>query len=84
MTDDKGIIKQVDLDSKKLVRVEVSEWRGTTYFDVREWWTPEDGDPARTKKGVKVKLDDALVLIDTMVAVYNEATGSNLSLQEGG
>ena len=82
MTEDKGIIKQVDLDSAKDIRVEVSEYKGTTYIGVREWWTPEGQEPARTKKGVNVRLDDALILTQTILDAYNEATGGSWELRE--
>ena len=63
---------EVLVDTHNPIVVEVSEWKGEQYLDVREWYfRKNDGRYARTRSAVRVEVDDALVLIQAQIDAYN-------------
>lgn len=75
--------RDVDIDIAQPIKVEVSEYRDKTNFQIRHWWKPEGSDElVRTKKGITILLDDTLVLINAILDLYNEATNQSFEVVE--
>jgi len=50
------IIKDIEKGGGEIVRVEISEYKGTTYFNLRIWYTDkETGEYKPTQKGIAIK-----------------------------
>lgn len=51
------IIKDIPKGSETL-RVEISEYKGVQYLNLRMWYTDKDGELRPTKKGIAVNKED--------------------------
>ncbi|TGN20283.1 transcriptional coactivator p15/PC4 family protein [Leptospira idonii] len=47
-----GIIKDIDKGRGEVVRVEISEYKGQTLFNIRIWYQDANGEFKPTQKGV--------------------------------
>ncbi|KPA31581.1 Uncharacterized protein AMR50_3772 [Leptospira interrogans] len=45
-----GVIRDVDKGRGEIIRVEVSEYKGTKYLNLRVWYTDKDGEKNLLKK----------------------------------
>lgn len=45
-----GVIRDVDKGRGEVIRVEVSEYKGTKYLNLRIWYTDKDGEKNLLKK----------------------------------
>lgn len=53
-----GVIRDIDKGGGEIIRVEVSEFRGQQYLNLRVWYTDKNsGEYKPTQKGVAVRLD---------------------------
>jgi hypothetical protein len=52
-----GIIKDIDKGRGEVVRVEISEYKGATLFNVRIWYTDANGEKKPTQKGISISPD---------------------------
>lgn len=51
-----GIIRDIDKGSGEIIRVEVTEFKGSKYLNLRVWYTDkETGEYKPTQKGIAVK-----------------------------
>ncbi len=58
MLSDMGVIRDIDKGGGEIIRVEVSEFRGQQYLNLRVWYTDKNsGEYKPTQKGVAVRLD---------------------------
>jgi hypothetical protein len=58
-----GIIKDIDKGNGEVIRVEMSEYKGAQYLNLRVWYTDKNTNELKpTQKGITVKpeLYDAL------------------------
>ncbi|WP_411824279.1 transcriptional coactivator p15/PC4 family protein [Leptospira sp. 'Mane'] len=47
-----GIIKDIDKGRGEVIRVEISEYKGQTFFNIRVWYQDATGEFKPTQKGV--------------------------------
>jgi len=53
-----AIIQDIDKGGGEIIRVELSEYRGQTYLNLRIWYTDKNsGEYKPTQKGITVKPD---------------------------
>ncbi|MCB1189237.1 MAG: transcriptional coactivator p15/PC4 family protein [Leptospiraceae bacterium] len=52
------IIKDISKSNGDILRIEVSEYKGVSYLNLRMWYTDKDGELRPTKKGVAVTKED--------------------------
>ncbi|EMO28850.1 hypothetical protein LEP1GSC170_2965 [Leptospira interrogans serovar Bataviae str. HAI135] len=45
-----GVIRDIDKGRGEVIRVEVSEYKGTKYLNLRVWYTDKDGEKNQPKK----------------------------------
>ncbi|EMF83126.1 hypothetical protein LEP1GSC188_2084 [Leptospira weilii serovar Topaz str. LT2116] len=45
-----GVIRDIDKGKGEVIRVEVSEYKGTKYLNLRVWYTDKDGEKNRLRK----------------------------------
>lgn len=58
-----GIIMDIDKGGGEVIRVEVTEFKGNKYLNIRVWYTDkETGDLKPTQKGVAVKPEQYALL----------------------
>jgi hypothetical protein len=51
-----GIIKDIDKGGGEIIRIEVSEFKGIKYLNLRVWYTDkETGEYKPTQKGIAIK-----------------------------
>lgn len=62
---------EVDADVSNPVTVAINEFRGRTNLNIRHWYQREDGQYARTQKGVTVPFDDRVELLQALVDTIN-------------
>lgn len=72
------ICHPVDADIRKPLVVEISDFRGQRFLDVRHWYYTENGSLSRTKSGASIPMDAVLSTMQAMVAAYNEAMGGEV------
>ena len=79
----KQVKKFVDLGREEPFMIGTSEHRGVPNFTIRHTWYPNGSqDPAPTKKGIVVAQSEFPLMIQEMLSVFNESTGSNWTLIE--
>jgi len=83
MAEEKNLIIEVDIDAASPLKIEVGERGGSNYLDIRFYWEPNPGEWARTKRGVRVGLDDTLPLVNTILDALNQTIGSSFVVVEG-
>lgn len=73
MSDEEVLVSdEIRKDDQTVVRIQVKEFRGSYYFDIREW---KDGGNYKgpTKKGVNIPLERASGIADTVGEVLKKA-----------
>jgi hypothetical protein len=51
-----GIIKDIDKGGGEVIRVEISEYKGSQYLNLRVWYTDKNTNELKpTQKGITVK-----------------------------
>lgn len=73
MSDDKVLVsEEIRKDDQTVVKVQVKEFKGSYYFDIREWKDkPTYEGP--TKKGVNIPLERASGIVDATSEVLKKA-----------
>jgi hypothetical protein len=59
---------------RDVLRVSASTFKNREYIDIRVWYTDRDGDLKPTAKGVSIRPDAVLDVVQALQAAY-EATG---------
>ncbi|EMO85198.1 transcriptional coactivator p15/PC4 family protein [Leptospira santarosai] len=49
-----GLIREIDKGRGEVIRVEVSEYKGIKYLNLRVWYTDKDGKKKPTQKGIAI------------------------------
>ena len=50
-----GVIRDIDKGARgEVIRVEVTEYKGSTYLNLRVWYTDKDGELKPTQKGIAI------------------------------
>ena len=49
-----GIIRDVDKGKGEIIRVEISEYKGKSYLNLRVWYTDKEGEFKPTQKGIAI------------------------------
>lgn len=62
---------EVDADVSLPVTVELGDFRGVPNLSIRHWYQREDGQYARTQKGVTIPFDDREALLQALVDAIN-------------
>ncbi len=53
-----GVIKDIDKGSRgEVIRVEVTEYKGNHYLNLRVWYADKDGQLKPTQKGIAIPPD---------------------------
>jgi hypothetical protein len=47
-----GVIRDIEKGRGEIIRIELSEYKGNTYLNLRVWYTDKDGEYKPTQKGV--------------------------------
>ncbi len=68
------------VDLNQPCKVETSEFREVEYLVARYMYTTPDGTLAHGKNGINVPIQWTPKLLQAMIDVYNETTGSSLQL----
>ncbi|MEQ9364015.1 MAG: transcriptional coactivator p15/PC4 family protein [Leptospirales bacterium] len=51
-----GVIRDIDKGGGEIIRVEISEFRGQNYLNLRVWYTDkESGEYKPTQKGIAIR-----------------------------
>jgi len=68
-----GIIKEIDKGNGEFVRVEISEFKGKHYLNLRIWYTDKNSGELRpSPKGVAVKLELYPEIKEAILMAENE------------
>jgi hypothetical protein len=67
-------------DLNKPATVQISEFQGITYAAIRYMYEKEDGSLAFGKNGINIPIEWLPNAIAELLEVYNQSTGSTLSL----
>lgn len=68
-----GIIRDIDRGNGEIVRVELSEFKGKSYLNLRIWYTDkESGEYKPTQKGISVKPELYNELKEAILAAEDE------------
>ncbi len=68
-----GTIKDIEKGGGEIIRVEVSEFKGTKYLNLRVWYTDkETGEYKPTQKGIAVKPELYQELKEAVLAAESE------------
>ncbi len=76
------LIIEVDLDRENPIKVEVGTNDDVSYLDIRSYWQPNPGEFVRTKRGVRLALLEAPIIVDAILKAFNQVTGSHLMVVE--
>ena len=52
---DMGPIKDIDKGNGEVIRIEISEFKGQQYLNIRTWYTDKEGELKPTQKGITVR-----------------------------
>lgn len=66
------VSEEIRKDDQTVVRVQVKEFKGSYYFDIREW-KDKGSYKGPTKKGVNIPLDRAFNIADVVSDVLEKA-----------
>lgn len=76
-----GIIRDIDRGNGEIIRVELSEFKGKTYLNLRIWYTDkESGEYKPTQKGISLKpelygeLKEAILEVEGEIQKLLQAT----------
>lgn len=73
-----AIIKDIDKGGGEIIRVEVSEFKGKQYLNIRTWYTDRDsGEYKPTQKGVSIRPDLYEALKEAVLAAGAALSESN-------
>lgn len=66
---DRDIVYEFEA-GRRTIRARVSQFRGATYLDLREWFEPEPGQELRpTRKGISVRAEHLEELLEAVEAL---------------
>lgn len=68
------IIQDIDKGRGEVIRLEISEYKGKKYVNIRTWYTDPEGKLSPTKKGVALTLEQFQLLKSAFVEVENKLT----------
>ena len=51
---DTGIVRDIPKNSNEIFRVEITEFKGSQYLNIRVWYRDKDGEFKPTQKGIAV------------------------------
>lgn len=66
------IIKDVQKNSREIFRVEISEYKGEEYVNIRVYYKDENDEYKPGKKGVAIKVDKYDEVYAALCDAYNE------------
>lgn len=66
-------MRVIPKNARETIRVQMAEFRGTSYLDVRTWADTGDGEPKPTPKGVTVPLAAIAAFAEAVAQVVKEA-----------
>ncbi|MBE7412474.1 MAG: transcriptional coactivator p15/PC4 family protein [Leptospiraceae bacterium] len=49
-----GVIRDIDKGKGEIIRVEISEYKGKSYLNLRVWYTDKEGELKPTQKGIAI------------------------------
>lgn len=61
-----GQIKDIDKGNGEVIRVEISEFKGQQYLNIRTWYTDKEGNLKPTQKGVTVRPEHFKELMEAL------------------
>lgn len=64
----------IEKNEGNAVRIELKEFKGKVYLDIRQFFMGESGDWIPTKKGVTVPPDEIGNLIEILAAIQGQMT----------
>ncbi len=64
--------KDIDKGNGEIVRVEVSEYRGQNFLNIRIWYTDKEGNYKPTQKGIALRPDLYPALREAIVEAETE------------
>ncbi len=68
-----GVIRDIEKGGGEIIRVEISEFRGKNYLNIRTWYTDrESGEYKPTQKGVSIRPDQYEELKAAILAAESE------------
>ena len=71
-----NIIKDIDKGGGEIIRIEISEFKGVTYLNLRVWYTDkETGEYKPTQKGIAVKPELYPLLKEAILKAEDILTG---------
>jgi len=71
-----SIIQDIDKGGGEIIRVEITEFKGTQYLNLRVWYTDaESGEYKPTKKGIAVKPELYQALKEAVLAAEEPLLG---------
>ena len=68
------IIQDIDKGRGEVIRLEISEYKGKKYVNIRTWYTDLEGKLSPTKKGVALTSEQFQLLKSAFVEVENKLT----------
>ncbi|RME87861.1 MAG: transcriptional regulator [Candidatus Hydrogenedentota bacterium] len=60
------LLHEFQKNSKEIVRVEISEYRGKKLLNIRTWFLNDEGQYLPSKKGIAVSVEKIPELIDAL------------------
>lgn len=66
-------MQMIPKNSRERIRVQLAEFRGVRFLDVRAWATGEDGEAKPTRQGVTVPLAAIPAFVEAVAHVGEEA-----------
>ncbi len=68
-----AIIRDIEKGGGEIIRVEISEFRGKSYLNIRTWYTDRDsGEYKPTQKGVSIRPEQYDQLREAVLAAESE------------
>lgn len=66
-------MRVIPKNARETIRVQIAQFRGTAFLDVRTWATDGDGEPKPTPKGVTIPLASIPAFAEAVAHVAREA-----------
>lgn len=60
-------------NAREVIRVQIAEFRGTSFLDVRTWTAGGDGEARPTRQGVTIPLAAIPAFVEAVATVGREA-----------
>ena len=68
-----AVIRDIDKGAGEIIRVEISEFKGKSYLNIRIWYTDRDsGEYKPTQKGISIRPELFGALKDALLAAEGE------------